>query len=310
MINTVESGYSMDDDVYLVFEQQGEKYRVYEREESPRIGLKRGLIQRGGIEDKGKQYFTFLIFDGERQYGILILETDAEDIPYMYLMSLHFGTAFHFHEINNSVREERTNLINQNARLSFSAHSDSLTSLLNRRGVEELIRKTIVENEGIRACIMIGDLDHLKEINDTYGHSEGDFAIKACSEVLRRVIGDHAPLGRIGGDEFLGMFLVYDKEEQEVGRRLADVKLSVDLFNAVSGKPYYLGISIGTICFDCGPDVVLESLIREADVSLYEAKKKRRSTIKRSEEELIMAENAEGYDSGYPEFGNEDDDEE
>ncbi len=286
MINTVESGYTMADEVYLVFEQRGDKYHVYPREDSPRIGLKRGLLHPGKPGDPSRQYYTFLIFDGERQYGILILEVKSEEIPYMYLTSLHFGTAFHFHEINNHVMAEHHTLVMQNARLSYSAHSDPLTGLLNRRGVEELIRQTINENEGVRACVMIGDLDHLKEINDTFGHNEGDFAIKACSEVLRRVIGDRAPLGRIGGDEFLGMFLVYDSEEQEVGRRLADVKLSADLFNAVSGKPYYLGISIGTACFDCGVDVNLDALIREADKTLYEAKKKRRTSVKKSDEDM------------------------
>ncbi|MCR5097809.1 MAG: GGDEF domain-containing protein [Lachnospiraceae bacterium] len=298
MINTVENGYTMADEVHLVFEQNEDKFHVYPREDSPLISLKRGLIPRGKPDEPGRQYFTFLIFDGEKQYGILILEVTSEDIPYMYLMSLHFGTAFHFHEINNNVTAERDKLMMQNARLSYSAHSDPLTGLLNRRGVEELIHQTVNENEGIKACLMIGDLDHLKEINDTFGHNEGDFAIKACSEVLRRVIGDRAPLGRIGGDEFLGMFLVYDNEEQEIGRRLADVKLSADLFNAVSGKPYYLGISIGTACFECSASVSIESLIREADKSLYDAKKKRRSSVKKSTEDIIKSDNAEGFDVG------------
>ena len=307
MINTVENGYTMADEVYLVFEQHDDKFTVYPREDSPRIGLKRGLIPTGKPEEGGRQYYTFLIFDGERQYGILIMEVESVDIPYMYLMSLHLGTAFHFHEINNSVMAERTNLMMQNAKLSFSAHSDPLTGLLNRRGVEELIHQTITDNEGIRACLMIGDLDHLKEINDTFGHNEGDFAIKACSEVLRRVIGDRAPLGRIGGDEFLGMFLVYDNEENETGRRIADVKLSTDLFNAVSGKPYYLGISIGTACFECDPTISLDSLIRTADRSLYEAKKKRRATVRKSDEDIIKADNAEGFETeGDVGMGDED----
>ena len=302
MINTVESGYVMADELYLVFEQRGRDYRVFDREDSPCIHLGEGLTQSGADGDGGKQYFSFLIFDGERQYGILVVEIDASEIPYFYLASLHFGTAFHFHEINNHVIAERTTLIQQNAKLNYSANSDALTGLLNRRGVENLIMSVIHENDGKRACLMIGDLDHLKEINDTFGHGEGDFAIKASSEVLRRVIGDHAPLGRIGGDEFLGLFLIDGDEDQEVGRRLADVKLSGDLFNAISGKPYFLGISMGTYCFNCGPDVSLDALIKEADKSLYEAKKKRRESVARTDEEITGMDNAGG-------FGSEADDE-
>ena len=268
MINTVESGYQMADELYLVFEQRGVEYRVYDRADSPCVHLGEGLIQRGSEGDPARQYFSYLIFDGERQYGILIVEIDARDIPYFYLASLHFGTAFHFHEINNHVIAERTTLIQQNAKLNYSANSDPLTGLLNRRGVENLIMTTIHENEGRRACVMIGDLDHLKEINDTFGHGEGDFAIKASSEVLRRVIGDHAPLGRIGGDEF-AIFLRgedYTLREQLV-ERLHKA--------ALSNRDSHEGpvIAIGLAEYDPLNDTDVNDIFDRADHRMYEDKR-------------------------------------
>jgi diguanylate cyclase (GGDEF)-like protein len=174
-------------------------------------------------------------------------------------------------------------MLEQNARLNMSASIDPLTGLLNRRGVTEAIGRLIAINEGQKACIFIGDLDHLKQINDTFGHGEGDFAINAAGQLLRRVVGDESPLGRIGGDEFLGVFLIDDDldAEEEVKRRVSDVKLSAEIFNTVSGKPYYLGVSVGAHIFTCNSGTAIKELMKYADEELYVAKKSRRASVAR-----------------------------
>ena len=166
----------------------------------------------------------------------------------------------------------------------------------------------IAINEGQKACIFIGDLDHLKQINDTFGHGEGDFAINAAAQLLRRVVGDDSPLGRIGGDEFLGVFLIDEKDnaKEEVKRRISDVKLSAEIFNTVSGKPYYLGVSVGTHIFTCNSGVALKELMRYADEELYIAKKSRRENVARENA------NVESFDIDealFEDLDKEDDDE-
>lgn len=284
MVNVQDKPWIMTENLRLVFSQQGEKFHVYEREKSPCVERKQGLTPSHEEDDESHIYFSYLIFDGSRQYGVLTTEISYKDVPNYYLFTLQVGTAIHFMELMQQSHEDREKMIEQNAKLNYSASSDPLTGLYNRRGVMEQMGKLVSANEGKRACIMIGDLDHLKEINDTFGHGEGDFAIKAAAELLRRGMGEGAPLGRIGGDEFLGMFLLdedLEDEEAFVKKKISDVKLSAELFNSVSGKPYYLGVSMGAHIFTCEADTVLNQLVKKADEELYIAKKSRRETVVR-----------------------------
>lgn len=89
--------------------------------------------------------------------------------------------------------------------LNFLSESDALTGYLNRRGFMEKAVQINRENAGKEMVILFADLDHLKEINDSFGHIEGDFAIRQCAEVLKSAVGDSGVIGRIGGDEFCAM---------------------------------------------------------------------------------------------------------
>ena len=297
MLNVKDKPWILTDKLRVVFQQDGEKFHVYPKEKSPYVERGQGLVPVHDKDDESHIYFSFLIFDGNRQYGLLTTEINYKEVPNYYLSTLQIGTAIHFWELMQRSHEDREKMIEQNAKLNYSASSDPLTGLFNRRGVMEQMDKLVMANEGRRACIMIGDLDHLKEINDTFGHGEGDFAIKAAAELLRRGIGEGAPLGRIGGDEFLGMFLLDEEEEDEaavIKKKIADVKLSAELFNSVSGKPYFLGVSMGCHVFTCSADVVVSQMVKQADEELYVAKKSRRETVVReaqdSDEEFELDE--------------------
>lgn len=77
---------------------------------------------------------------------------------------------------------------------------------MNRRGLMEKAVQMNRKNDGKEMLILFADLDHLKEINDSFGHIEGDFAIKKCAETLKSVVGENGIIGRIGGDEFCACF--------------------------------------------------------------------------------------------------------
>ncbi|MCR4674038.1 MAG: GGDEF domain-containing protein [Lachnospiraceae bacterium] len=287
MLNEENKPYILSKNLRQVFHQEGEKFHVYEKENAPVIQRGAGLTPVHKADEKSHIYFSYLIFDGNRQYGILTTEIFYKEVPNIYLTTLQMGTSLHFMELLEQSHEDREKMIEQNAKLNYSASSDPLTGLFNRRGVMEQMQKLVSDNQSKRACIMIGDLDHLKEINDTFGHGEGDFAIKAAAELLRRGIGEGAPLGRIGGDEFLGMFVIDEKEDEEsfVKRKIADIKLSAELFNSVSGKPFFLGVSVGTHVFTCNIDTVVNQLVKYADEELYISKKSRRESVVRDVEE-------------------------
>lgn len=99
------------------------------------------------------------------------------------------------------VREVRE----KNEVLNFLSESDALTGSLNRRGFMEKAVQMNRENAGKEMLILFADLDHLKEINDSFGHIEGDFAIRRCAETLKSAVGENGVTGRIGGDEFCAM---------------------------------------------------------------------------------------------------------
>lgn len=82
--------------------------------------------------------------------------------------------------------------------------TDFLTNTLNRRGWDDEVKETEIgcQKYGSPACVFIVDLDELKEVNDTYGHSKGDKLIQRCAQTIRDTMRDDDALARLGGDEF------------------------------------------------------------------------------------------------------------
>ena len=115
------------------------------------------------------------------------------------------------------LRKKQEQLIQEiqekNQVLNFISESDPLTGSLNRRGFMEKVLRMNREREGEPALLCFADLDHLKEINDVFGHAAGDFAIKWCSATLQEQVGASGIVGRIGGDEFCVLLSDVDKAE-------------------------------------------------------------------------------------------------
>ncbi len=102
------------------------------------------------------------------------------------------------------LRLELADARRQMASLETRADVDSLTDVLNRRGFErELVRSlAYVKRHGVNAALLYLDLDDFKSVNDRYGHAAGDAALKAVASVLRRHTRESDLVARLGGDEF------------------------------------------------------------------------------------------------------------
>ena len=116
------------------------------------------------------------------------------------------------------------------------------------------------------------DLDRFKQINDTYGHSEGDEALKAVSEVLMKVFHENSSIGRFGGDEFCVIAHIGDQQQLDEKIDLVDDEL--DLYNYKGGKPYNIEASMGYMIYDPESRMSAKDFQMAIDELMYEQKKK------------------------------------
>ena len=116
------------------------------------------------------------------------------------------------------------------------------------------------------------DMDYFKEINDRYGHPEGDRALKKMSAVLKTIFGRDGVIGRIGGDEFAVLLYVPTTRE----RLETDLNLFLSKIHKVEIRGNRLSCSIGAVPIKAGKTA--DELYKEADEILYTAKQKGRDT--------------------------------
>jgi len=167
-------------------------------------------------------------------------------------------------------KHDEQRLVEQAEQLALQARAleslalvDDLTGLDNRRGFalhgEQLLARC--RRDGAPAALLFLDLDGLKRINDTYGHSAGDRALRALADAIRRTTRDSDVAARIGGDEFC---VLVGGEAATATDRLAD--------RIRSALPRGLGVSVGALPIDAQHPASIDRLLVEADRAMYEDK--------------------------------------
>lgn len=156
--------------------------------------------------------------------------------------------------------------------LSFK---DELTGVFNRRGFVTLAEQQIELSKRIKRgfYLFLFDLDFLKHINDTFGHSSGDKALKETSECLKKSFRSSDIIARIGGDEFAVLAINVPQEHELF--LISNIEKTFHEFNKHSYLKFNLSISCGYVYFDPTSDLKLDTLIEKADKALYEMKKER-----------------------------------
>ena len=153
---------------------------------------------------------------------------------------------------------------------------DELTMLSNRRGFEALSFHALGLCRRLEkpASLLFFDLDLFKQINDRFGHAEGDHALTNFAQLLKQTFRESDVLGRLGGDEF--SVLLTNTNREELNTALQRLRQTVDQYNHEAQRGYDIAYSVGAVQFDAARHTDVAELMAEADALMYEQKKQRR----------------------------------
>ncbi len=175
--------------------------------------------------------------------------------------------------------------------LTQSAFTDNLTGLYNRTFLDEQSKKLIpqVKRDDKNIGVLLLDMDHFKAVNDEYGHDIGDKVLKELARIINENIRESDIAFRYGGEEFL--ILLVDVKTKDDAFRIADKirnKVKENEIDVYAGSKLRKTISIGLAMF---PEngMKLDSVIKNADIALYEAKKDGRDNVKIFNEEQVSS---------------------
>lgn len=152
---------------------------------------------------------------------------------------------------------------------------DDLTALLNRRGFLSLAQQQlkIAQRENWELVVLFADLDSLKNINDSFGHPEGDRALRTVATILKETFRTSDLIARLGGDEFI--VLALNAPAAGVQAMRERLQRNIDRHNALN-RFYQISLSVGIAQFDPFHGLSLEEMIVKADQALYENKRTKR----------------------------------
>jgi diguanylate cyclase (GGDEF)-like protein/PAS domain S-box-containing protein len=175
----------------------------------------------------------------------------------------------------------------QREQLHFLARHDALTGLPNRRYFTELVAQRL--QDGQRGLLAFVDLDDFKLINDTLGHKAGDTALIAIARRLVGLAGEQAVVARQSGDEFV-MFLPGLTDQQAMREWAEELVLRVRNPVSFDQVEFGLSCSVGVAACD-GSTGDVETLVREADLAMYQAKRSGKNRFSFFHESMLAESN-------------------
>lgn len=220
-----------------------------------------------------KSVACYPIFCRDMQFGVLHIRSDKPQEPLLsaddekLIIGVCNTLGLHFY--NAQLRAE----------LSMASNRDALTGLLNRRGLGNTLKREIrsAVAQKYEVAVAMIDIDHFKQYNDTYGHPEGDKALRFVAEVLTENTRARDVVVRYGGEEF--MLILPNTTKAEAESKLNTLIKTVESESKNSPQcQRAITLSVGVACAPRDQRSE-EALVRLADVALYSAKKLGRNRV-------------------------------
>jgi len=166
-------------------------------------------------------------------------------------------------------------------KMEYQAERDGLTGLYNRRAFEEHIEKATQEVDE-RGALFLLDVDEFKQVNDTWGHDNGDKVLEAIADILGKIFRQNDVVARIGGDEmaiYMGNLKNIDEQTclelvKKRGTQICEAVKKIQIFD----ENFQVSVSIGVALFPKHGDS-FEILYKEADSALYYSKRKGKNRV-------------------------------
>jgi len=177
-------------------------------------------------------------------------------------------------EKDNYLRQAQKKLAKANTRLSHLADHDSLTGLYNRRAGERILATALAgaRELGETVSIILADIDHFKEYNDSFGHPAGDEYLKHLSEIMERNIRREDTIARLGGEEFL---IILPRINQQQATRFGERLRKVVEDDSSTANPATISLGATTHTFTSKRTAIkriMKQMISEADQAMYQSK--------------------------------------
>jgi two-component system cell cycle response regulator len=257
-----------------------EAWRILQGDDAPQLAILDWVMPgMDGIEvcreirkryDKPYIYILLLTAKHRKEDVVAGMEAGADD---------YLAKPFNPEELEVRLRAGRrildlqTELLAARERLHYQATHDSLTGLLNRAAILDVLRSEVerAARQDSALSVVLADIDHFKQINDTYGHAVGDAVLCEAARRMKSAVRVYDSVGRYGGEEFLFILPGCDDD--------VAVKQADRLRDSITDHPIELSrltialtLSMGMIVRRGNMPEDLDPLIQEADAALYRAK--------------------------------------
>lgn len=224
------------------------------------------FLQSPETQSEFLELFT-LVDTRQHNYGILSCRL-SDHSPELYALQLR---------VLEHITSQIT-LVLSEQRMIREAMTDALTGLYNRRYVEDVasIRQNQFNTEPhFRLAVLMMDVDHFKQVNDTYGHNAGDSVLRAAAGIIKNAVRNVDVVGRYGGEEFIVLmhsnFEIAKKAAERIRQNVEHAQIDI------GDREISVTISIGLAEFTASDSY--EEVVRRADSNLYAAKNAGRNRV-------------------------------